>query len=170
MSGASRAPVVNILATLDTELLITVRSGLVERAPLLLTISFLPRISSPHSMTRGVLNPLRLSMLIDPMPALLGLKGGLVLYEVSDARVVILLDATAAVLGRLHGDTATWDYLGVGRAREIVNVRGVHHVPAAVQSELPLFLAGEMYPLILGKKSLKECLRTACLESSAPYP
>ena len=108
---------------LSTAIRITMRSELMERAPLI-SISPSPRFSwSCFCVARQVLVSLTLlTPLIGPTPVLLLLQNGAILYDVSDSFAVVAHHIAAVVPHHLHGDAATCDRLRVERARKVVDV------------------------------------------------
>ena len=97
---------------LSTAICITMRNGLMERAPLI-SISPSPRVSwSCFCVARQVLFSLKLlTPLIGPMPVLLLLQDGAILYDVSDSFAVVALHVTDVVPHHLNGDAAACDRL-----------------------------------------------------------
>lgn len=74
------APIFCLGAKLNAIFLVTVSSRLVERAPLLLAICRLTHVFASISVARQVLNhPLRLNVVISPIPVFFRLKDGTVL-------------------------------------------------------------------------------------------
>lgn len=65
-------------------------------------------------MARRVFTPLRLNIVVSPIPVLLRLKDGTVLQEEPGALSVVALHVTAVVPDRLHIDAAAGDRPGVG--------------------------------------------------------
>ena len=91
---------------------------------------------------------------IGPTPVLL-LQDGAVLRDVSESFAVVALHVTAGVPHHLHGNAAACDRLSVDRARKVVDVHSVYHVPNVVQPKVPPLVAGGSYPLVLGRKGLE---------------
>ena len=84
-----------------------------------------------------------LTSLIGPTPVVLVLQDGAILYDVSDSFAVVSLHFTVVVSHHLHGDAAACDRLRVERARKIVDVRSVYHVPNVIQLKVsPLVDSG----------------------------
>ena len=90
---------------------------------------------------------------IGPTPVLL-LQDGAVLRDVSESFAVVALHVTAGVPYHLHGNAAACDRITVVRARKVVDVHSVYHVPNVVQPKVPT-VAGGSYPLVLGRKGLE---------------
>ena len=55
----------------------------------------------------------------------------------------------------LHGNAAACDRLSVDRARKVVDVHSVYHVPNVFQHKVPPPVECGSYPLVLGRKSLE---------------
>ena len=103
---------------------------------------------------------------IGPTPVPL-LQGGAVLRDVSECFAVVPLYNTAGAPHHLHGNTAACHRLSVDRARKVVDVHSVYHVPNVVQPKGPPLVAGGSNPLVLGRKGLEndalEPLVVCCL-------
>ena len=125
----------------------------------MLAVSPFPHLFAIHlSAARRLLIVLGLSALpppIGPMPLLLCLQDGAVWREVSDAPAVAASHVAVGVSGCLHGDTAACDRLGAGRARKIVAVHGVCHMPNVHQLKVPFLLAGGLHPFLLYRENLQ---------------
>ena len=83
---------------------------------------------------------------IGPTPVLI-LQDGAVPRDVSESFAVVAVHITAGVPHHLHGIAAACNRLSVDRARKVVDVHSVYHVPNVVQPKVP--------PLVLGRKSLE---------------
>ena len=91
---------------------------------------------------------------IGPTPVLL-LQDGAVLRDVSESFAVVAPHVNVGVPHHLHGNAAACDRLSVDRARKVVDVNSVYHVPNVVQPEVSPLVVGGSYPLVLGRKGLK---------------
>ena len=91
---------------------------------------------------------------IGPTPLLL-VQDGAVLRDVSESFAVVAPHVTAGVPHHLYGTAAACDRLSVDRARKVVDVHSVYHVPNVVQPKVPPLVAGGSYPLVLGRKGLE---------------
>lgn len=111
MSGVLNASVLSHGEKLNTAPLVTVRSRFVERAPLLLGFFLFSHLFSSRIVTRRVLFPLRLNVLISFILVLLRLKNGALLCKVSDVFAVISMHVIAVVPGCMHGDITACDWL-----------------------------------------------------------
>ena len=89
-----------------------------------------------------------------PTPVLL-LQDGTVLRDVSESLAVVALHVAAGVPHHLHGNAAACDRISVDRARKVVDVHSVYHVPNVVQPKVPPLVAGGSYPLVLGRRGLE---------------
>ena len=88
---------------------------------------------------------------IGPIPVFL-LQDGAVRRDVSESFAIVALHITAGVPHQLHGSDAACDRVSGDRARRVVDVHSVYHVPNVVQPEVPPLVAGGSYPLVLGQK------------------
>ena len=55
----------------------------------------------------------------------------------------------------LHGNAAACDLLNADRARTVVHVHSVYHVPNVVQPKVSPLVSGGSYPPLLGRKGLQ---------------
>ena len=103
---------------------------------------------------------------IGPTPVLI-LQDGAVPRNVSESFAVVAVHITAGVPHHLHGIAAACNRLSVDRARKVVDVHSVYHVPNVVQPKGPPLVAGGSNPLVLGRKGLEndalEPLVVCCL-------
>lgn len=76
---AIRAAVLSLGARLNMALLVTVRSLLMEQAPLLLAVSPSPYLTTSHFLARHMLALLKLNVVNTSLPVSLRFKGGTLL-------------------------------------------------------------------------------------------
>ena len=74
----------------------------------------------------------------------------------SDSFAAAALHVTAVVSHHLHGDAAACDRLRVERARKVVDVHIVYHMPNVVHPKVPPLVASGSYPLVLARKGLED--------------
>ena len=83
-------------------------------------------------------------------------QGGNVLRDESESFAIVALHVTAGVPHHLHSNAAACDRLSVDRARKIVDVHSVYHVPNVFQPKVPPLVECGSYPLVLGRNELGE--------------
>ena len=105
---------------------------------------------------------------IGPTPVFL-LQDGAVLRDVSESFAVVALHVTAGVPHHLHGNAAACDRLSVDRARKIVDVHSVYHVPNVFQHKVSPLVECGSYPLVLGRKSLENDVLVPLIVKCQPH-
>lgn len=93
-----------------------------------------------------------LTPLTSPIPVLVRLQDGAILYGVSDIFTAVALHVTAVVPCHPHGNAAACDRLSV---RNVIDMHDAYDVPDFVQIKVPLLVTGVPYPLVLGRKVLE---------------
>ena len=83
------------------------------------------------------------------------LQDFVVVRDMYESFAVLALHITAGVPRHLHGNAAACDRLSADRARKIVHVNSVYHVPNVVQLKVPPLVAGGSYPFVFGRKGLE---------------
>ena len=74
----------------------------------------------------------------------------------SDSVAVVAIHVTAVDPHHLHRDVGACDRLSVERARKVVDVHSLCHVPDVAQPKVPPFVAGGLCPLVLAREGLED--------------